>query len=69
MRDSKIFSLIATRIDSYSDKMTFNSDEELKNRDQKTDFKIKTIFGEPEEKSLKPDQHGVYNIDDYKPPK
>ena len=52
-----------------TDKMTFNSDEELKNRDQKTDFKIKTIFGEPEEKSLRPDQHGVYNIDDYKPPK
>lgn len=52
-----------------TDGLSFNPDEELKNRDKNNDFKIKTIFGEPEQKSLKPDQHGVYNIDDYEPPK
>ena len=34
-----------------------------------TRFAIKTVFGEPEEDRLKPDQHGIYNIDDYQPPK
>ena len=56
-----------------TDKLSFNPDEELNNRDQavdqKKDFKIKTIFGEGEQDVIKPDQHGVYNIDDYKPPK
>jgi len=42
-----------------------------KNQDeiQTENFKIKTVFAEPEQKELKPDQHGVYSIDDYSPPK
>lgn len=61
-----------------NDNLKFNSDKELKDRDEQKDaFKIKTVFGEPEQKdddtwspkSLKPDKHGVYDIDDYQPPK
>lgn len=55
-----------------TDQMKFNPDEELKNREQdeqKDEFKIKTIFDDSQENTLKPDQHGVYNINDYQPPK
>lgn len=52
-----------------TDNLKFNSDEELKNRDSNSEFRIKTIFGEPEQDAVKPDQHGVYSINDYKPPK
>lgn len=51
-----------------SDELTFNPDDELNKRDQRANLQIKTVFGEPEEDSLKPDNHGVYSIDDYKPP-
>lgn len=40
-------------------------------KDEPTSTKIKTIFGEDEDgaqKNLKPDQHGIYSINDYKPP-
>lgn len=60
------------------DDLKFNADQELTTRDQretqKTDSsnqkpQVKTVFGEPEVKAMKPDQHGVYSISDYQPPK
>jgi hypothetical protein len=58
------------------DKLTFNPDEELKKRDEGKQIELKTIFGEDENDKnssvggpIKPDQHGVYSINDYKPPK
>ena len=50
------------------DNLKFNADQELKQRDDEEAPKIKTIFGDSEEKTLKPDQHGIYSINDYKPP-
>lgn len=52
-----------------TDKLKFNADQELKQRDDEQAPKIKTIFGDSsEDKPLKPDQHGIYNISDYRPP-
>jgi hypothetical protein len=52
----------------------FNAENELSKREKAGEDnnkenlpKLKTIFGE-EEKKLKPDQHGVYSIDDYQVP-
>lgn len=46
----------------------FNAEAELKKREKEELPKLKTIFGD-DEKKLKPNQHGVYSIDDYQPPK
>ena len=46
----------------------FNPEEELNKREKKELPQIKTIFGD-DDKKLKPNQHGVYSIDDYQPPK
>ncbi len=57
-----------------TDRLTFNPDQELDNRDN--DYKIKTVFEETDQKEklatskeVKPDQHGIYSINDYQPPK
>jgi len=52
-----------------NDQLKFDPDKELSERDGRNAPKIKTIFGESEEKALKPDQHGTYSINDYQPPK